>query len=533
VSQPAAHGTGVRTGAGAALQTRGAAELGMVATSQPLAVAAGVEMLSAGGSAADAAVAAAAVLCVVEPRATSLGGDAFALWWAPGALGPIGLDGAGPSAAGATVAAIRAAGHDQMPTSGAWTVTLPGAVDAWERLLRRAGRLGLERVLTPAARHARDGFAVTPAIADEWALHAHRIAGDAAAAAVFLPGGRAPRAGEVVRNPDLARLLDLIARDGAAAFYRGEPAERIGAAVAAAGGPLTAADLARWGGARWVDPLRRSFRGRDVYELPPPGQGIVVLEALEIFTRRAWTDPAEEEHLAIEALKRAFGDARDHLADPLMEAVDVERLLSDDHLAALAAGIEPQAADIRAPGPATDTVYVAAVDGEGGACSLIQSQYSGFGSGIGVPGLGITLQNRGKGFVLDDGHPNRMAPGKRPYHTIIPAMIGAEGAFAGCLGVVGGFMQPQGQMQILRQLFDHDQSIGAALAAPRLRFLGGREIGAEPTVDPTLLRELRDRGHEIRSLSNFGAGGAQAVLRDGDALVGASDPRKDGCARGR
>jgi gamma-glutamyltranspeptidase/glutathione hydrolase len=510
-------------------ELRGPAARGMVATSQPLAAQAGVEMLAAGGTAADAAVAAAAVLCVVEPRATGIGGDAFALHWAPGANAPVGLDGAGPSGAGATLDAIRAAGHTTMPSTGAWTITVPGAVDAWAKLIARCGRLGLEQVLAPAIRHARDGFAVTPVIAEEWAMHAGNIDHDEAATAVFLPDGRAPRAGERFRNPELGDLLGVIAAGGPGAFYRGYVAERIGAAVERAGGPLRASDLAAWAGAQWVTPLARPFRDMHVFELPPPGQGVVALQALGIFAGAEYADRAEEEHAAIEAIKLAFEDANAHLADPLLESVPVERLLSDAHLAERRALIGPASADLRAPGPATDTVYVAAVDGDGGACSLIQSLYSGFGSGIGVPGLGITLQNRGKGFLLDPEHPNRLAPGKRPYHTIIPAMVGRDGCFHGCVGVVGGFMQPQGQMQILRHLLDHGLGVGAAVAAPRVRFLDRHAVGAEDGFDPEVLDALRARGHEVRPLSNFGAGGAQAILSDGDELHGASDPRKDGC----
>ena len=502
---------------------------GMVATSQPLAVEAGVAMLEAGGTAADAAVAAAATLCVVEPRATGIGGDAFALYWPAGASAPDALDGAGPSAAGATPEAIAAAGHAEMPATGGWTVTVPGAVDAWAKLLERHGRLGIDQVLAPAIRWAREGFAVTPQIAAEWAMHAGNIAGDEAASATFLPGGRAPAAGETFTNAEMAGLLAAIADGGPGAFYRGETAERIGAAVQRAGGPLRATDLSEFTGARWVLPLARPFRDVTVFELPPPGQGIVALEALGIFAEALYEDRVAEEHAAIEALKLAFDDAAAHLADPLVETVDVERLLGPAHLAHRRALIGSEAADIRAPGPATDTVYLATVDRDGNACSFIQSLYSGFGSGIGVPGLGITLQNRGKGFVLDPGHPNRLAPGKRPYHTIVPAMLGRGAAFAGCLGVVGGFMQPQGQMQIVRHLVDHGVGVGEALAAPRARFLDGRAVGLEPGFDPQVAEGLRARGHELRPLSNFGAGGAQAILRIGDELHGASDPRKDGC----
>lgn len=506
------------------------AEAGMVATSQPLAVQAGVEMLTAGGTAADAAIAAAAALCVVEPRATGVGGDAFALYWPAGAGEPEALDGAGPSGAGATVEAIRAAGHDEMPSSGAWTITVPGAVATWARLAARHGRLGLDRLLAPAIKIADSGFEVTRAIADEWALHAGRIAGNAAAETVFLPG-RAPKAGERFANHELARLLERIARDGEDGFYRGQVAELIGDAVAQAGGPLRAADLAAWCGPRFVAPVARDYRGVRVYETPPPGQGIVALAALGVFEGAEPVDRIEEEHVALESLKLAFADAAALLADPLIAEVPVARLLSDDHLAERRALIGSQARDVAAPGPATDTVYVTAVDGEGNACSFIQSLYSGFGAGIGVSGLGITLQNRGKGFVLDEGHPNQLAPGKRPYHTIIPGMLGRDGGFYGCIGCVGGFMQPQGQMQIVRHLIDHGMDIGAALAAPRLRFLDGLEIGAEPAFVAATIAGLESRGHRVRPLSNFGAGGAQAILREGDRLSGASDPRKDGCAR--
>ncbi|HYZ28424.1 MAG TPA: gamma-glutamyltransferase family protein [Thermoleophilaceae bacterium] len=501
----------------------------MVATSQPLAVQAGVEMLEAGGNAVDAAIAAAAALCVVEPRATGIGGDAFALYWAPGAPAPVALDGAGPSAGGATVDAIRAAGHTTMPSTGPWTVTVPGAVSAWATLMEAHGRLGLARAVAPAVRYATYGFEVTPVVAAEWAMHAARIEHDEAASSVFLPHGRAPRAGETFSNRAMGRLLAEIGDGGRKAFYDGEVAERIGAAVERAGGPLRASDLSSFRGAIWVDPLARGFRDATVFELPPPGQGVVALEALGIFEHLAPADRGDEEHLAIEALKRGFLDATLHLADPLVVDVEVERLLSDDHLAERAAEIGGEAADIAAPGPPTDTVYVAAVDGDGGACSLIQSLYSGFGSGIGVPGLGITLQNRGKGFVLTAGHPNQLAPGKRPYHTIIPAMLARGGSFYGCLGVVGGFMQPQGQMQILRHLLDHGMTAFEALAAPRVRFLDGRAIGVEPGFDAALVGELERRGHEVSTLGRFGAGGAQLVLRDGDELAGASDPRKDGC----
>jgi gamma-glutamyltranspeptidase/glutathione hydrolase len=274
----------------------------------------------------------------------------------------------------------------------------------------------------------------------------------------------------------------------------------------------------------------RRFRDVDVFELPPPGQGLIVLEALGIFAPLDLSDPADEEHAAIEAIKLAFADAGRHGADPAVTAVPTERLLSEEHLAAQRARIDMAAAGLATGSGASDTVYVAAADGEGGACSFIQSLYEGFGSGVAVSGTGIVLQNRGAGFVLDRGHPNRVAPGKRPYHTIIPAMLGRGDALLGCLGVVGGFMQPQGQMQILRHLLDHGMGLQAAVDAPRTRFTGGRGVALEPGYDRGIAAELARRGHQLAELDRSSAGGAQAILRDGDVLRGASDPRKDGVA---
>jgi gamma-glutamyltranspeptidase/glutathione hydrolase len=508
------------------------ADGGMVATSHPLAAEAGIEMLEAGGTAADAAVAAAAVLTVVDPRSTSIGGDAFGLVWPAGAAAPVALAGAGPSAATLSVEAIRAAGFEQMPKIGPWTVTVPGSVSAWERLLERFGRLGLERVLQPAIRLAEGGFAVAPIIAGEWGDAQQRLTADETAARLFLPGGRAPNAGDRLANPELGGVLRTLARDGASAFYEGDLAERIGAAVDAAGGPLRAGDLAAWKGAQWVDPISRRYRDVDVYELPPPGQGIVVLEALGIFAGVECADLLDEEHAAIESLKIAFADAAAHVADPDVVAVPTERLLGEAHLAAGRARIDMGSAHGSVAGRATDTIYVAVVDGEGTGCSFIQSLYEGFGSGIAVPGTGMLLQNRGTNFVLDDGHPNQAAGGKRPYHTIIPAILGDAGGFLGCLGVVGGFMQPQGQMQILRHVLDHGMGLQEAVDAPRVRYLRDRRIGVEDGYRPDLAEGLARRGHELEPLGRFAGGGAQAILARDGVLTGASDKRKDGRALG-
>jgi gamma-glutamyltranspeptidase/glutathione hydrolase len=505
----------------------------MVATSHPLAARAGVDALDAGGSAADAAVAAAAVLCVVDPRSTGIGGDAFALHWPAGADAPVALAAAGPAPAALSIEALRSAGLTTMPQIGPWSITVPGAVSAWERLLARFGRLGLDRALAPSIAYARDGFEVSPIVAGEWLAGTPRLQTDETARALLLPGGRAPRAGERWANAELARVLEEVARDGASAFYLGATAERIGSAVERAGGPLRPSDLAEWPGAEWVEPLRRRFRDVEVVELPPPGQGIVVLEALGIFEELEPTTAADEEHAAIESLKLAFADAARFVADPAVEPVPTQRLLSSEHLTRRRAQIDMSMAGDATAAAATDTVYVAAVDGDGGACSFIQSLYEGFGSGIAVPGTGIVLQNRGSCFVADPDHPNRPAPRKRPYHTIIPAMVARGGRFAGCLGVVGGFMQPQGQMQILRHLLDHGMDLQAAVDAPRARVIGNRRVALERHYDRRLAAELARRGHELTDLDRFSAGGAQAIMVDDGVLHGASDVRKDGCALGR
>jgi gamma-glutamyltranspeptidase/glutathione hydrolase len=505
----------------------------MVATSHPRAAQAGLDMLDAGGSAADAAVAAAAVLNVVDPRSTGIGGDAFALCWFGDAEAPTALAAAGPAPAAMSVDALRAAGFDAMPGLGPWSITVPGSVSGWAALLDRYGRLGLERVLAPAIDLAEHGFAVTPVVAGEWAANVGRLAHDAAATAAFLPGGRAPRAGERFANPALGATLRRLAAAGPDELYRGALGDAIGAAVTAAGGPLRAEDLAAWAGAEWVEPITLRYRGVDVYELPPPGQGLIALQALALYEAIAPADPADQEHVAAEALKLAFADAQAYVADPDVEAVPTGALLSDRYLAERRAAIDPRRAGDAIAGRPGDTVYVAAVDADGGACSFIQSLYEGFGSGVCVPDTGVLMQNRGSSFVLDDEHPNRPAGGKRPYHTIIPALLARDGEMLGCLGVVGGFMQPQGQLQILRGVLERGLDPQEALDAPRFRVLGGRRLGLEPGFDDGVRAELSARGHELSELGRFEGGGAQLVLRADDGLRGASDRRKDGHAVGR
>jgi gamma-glutamyltranspeptidase/glutathione hydrolase len=506
---------------------------GMVATQHDLAVEAALEVLDAGGTAADGAVAAAAVLCVVDPRSTGLGGDVFALYWEQGSSLPVALSSAGVAPRTLTVDALRAAGHATMPTDGPWSITVPGAPAGWEALLGRFGRLDRERLLAPAIRHARDGHAVRPAVAAEWTTAVAKLERNAAASTTFLVDGRPPKDGEWFAVPDLAATLERFVADGAEPFYRGDLAERIGATVAGLGGPLRADDLAAWRGPEWVDPITAPYRGIDVYEMPPPVQGLVALEALRIYERIETSNAEDEDHAAIEAIKLAYEDANDYIADPEFTDVPVELLLSNGHIEAQRRRITADGVLSGAVGRPSDTVYAAVVDGDGNACSFIQSVYDGFGSGVVVPGTGMALQNRGSGFRLHDTHPNRPEPGKRPLHTILPAMLGADAGFGGCLAVVGGYMQPQGQLQVLRNILDRGMTPQQAVDAPRFRVYRGREVALEEGYDAAVAEGLRRRGHEVTRLDPFERGGGQVILRDGDQYRGGSDRRKDGYAAGR
>ena len=506
---------------------------GMVATQHDLAVEAALAILESGGTAADGAVAAAAVLCVVDPRSTGLGGDVFALYWPQGATAPVALSSAGVSPRALTVDAIRAAGHTQMPVDGPWTVTVPGAPAGWEALLERFGRVDPRRILEAAVRHAREGHAVRPAVAAEWTTAVSKLERNAAASSTFLVDGRPPKEGEWFAVPDLAKTLERFAEAGAEPFYRGEIAERIGGAVRDLGGPLRAEDLAAWHGPEWVDPIAATYRGLDVYEMPPPVQGLVALEALRIYEGIETHDAIDEDHAAIEAIKLAYDDANDHVSDPAFSDVPVDRLLSDDHIVAQRRRIRRDGVLEGNVGRPSDTVYVAVVDDEGNACSFIQSVYDGFGSGVVVPGTGVALQNRGSGFRLSDTHPNRPEPGKRPLHTILPAMLAARQEFRGCMAVVGGYMQPQGQLQVLRNVVDRGMTPQQAVDAPRFRVYKGREVALEEGYDDKIADGLGRRGHDITRLDAFERGGGQMILRDGDIYRGGSDRRKDGYAAGR
>jgi len=511
---------------------------GAVAASQPLAAQAGLQALQAGGNAIDAALATAAVLNVVEPMSTGLGGDVFALVYWAAHRKVYALNGSGRAPWAATPEAYAARGLEAVPQRGMLAVTVPGAPAAWCDLAARFGRLGLARDLAPAIAYAGEGYPVSETIARLWKRSEPLLSGDAESARVFMPDGRAPLPGERIRLPDLAASLGLLAEGGPAAFYRGPIARAIVATSEARGGLLSLQDLIDHR-STWVDPLSTLYRGHRVWECPPNGQGIAVLLALNILQGydlgRMSPDDADTLHLKMEAVKLAMVDAGRYVADPALANVPVESLLSDAYALGRRAEItlDHAIADPRPwPLPTShDTVYLAAVDGEGNACSLINSLYMGFGSGITVPGTGIVLQNRGHLFTLDPTHPNCLAPHKRPYHTIIPGMVTREDDLVLCFGVMGGFMQPQGQVQVLCNLLDHGMTPQEALDAPRFCYESGATFHLEPYFGPGVFERLRSRGHVIPDEpGSFGGGEVIMVHPTSGALLAGAEPRNDSAA---
>jgi gamma-glutamyltranspeptidase/glutathione hydrolase len=507
-----------------------------VAASQPLATAAGIEMLLAGGNAVDAAVAAAMTLTVVEPNGCGLGSDAFAIVWDGTRLH--GLDASGRSPAGWS--AERFAGRTRMPTRGWDAVTVPGAVSGWVALSERFGRLPFERLAAPAIRHAREGYAVTPIIADLWARAAPILKGQPGFAEVFMPGGRAPVAGEIFRSEAHARSLEEIAATRGEALYRGRLAEAIAAEAKRDGGALSLEDLGAHE-AEWVEPLSQAFAGHVVHELPPAGQGVATLIALGIL--EALGGPGEPDdpwcmHVVIEATKLALADLYAHVGDRGGMTVSPADLLDPAYLASRAELYDSSFAGD--PGHGTPrpggTVCLSAADAEGMMVSFIQSNYLHFGSGVVVPGTGISLQNRGAGFVLDPAHPNAVGPRKRPFHTIIPGFAtDADGAPRMAFGLMGGPMQAQGHVQMALRILGAGQNPQAAADAPRWRLTGGLGLAVEPEMDAHTVATLQRLGHEVTLESDkeaFNFGGAQIVLKTDAGYVAGSDPRKDGLAIG-
>lgn len=518
---------------------------GMVATSQPLAARAGLRALEEGGTAADAAVTAAAVLNVVEPHMTGLGGDMFALVHHDGDV--VGLNGSGAAPADADLDAYRErtdatgdAGEPTMPADGGLPITVPGALDGWQRLLDRFGAFDLAEALRPAIRYAREGFPVTELVASQWARSADRLRGHEAAAATFLPGGSAPEPGDVFANPAFADTLEALAAEGPDRFYGGELGAAVVEAVQDAGGTLALADLEAHAG-EWTEPISTTYRGVEVLEHPPNGQGAVALEALnlaETFDLSADPGDADRLHRLIEAVKLAFADGYATITDPAVVDVPLETILDKGYAGQRASEVGPEAGTYPAKaGEGHDTAYLTAVDGDGTAVSFINSLYMGFGSAVTTNGF--ALQNRGHSFSLDPDHANALAPGKRPFHTIIPAMLREDGEFRASWGVMGGSMQPQGHLQVVASLVDSGLNPQAAITAPRFRWLDGRRVAIETGRLPDGTADvLRERGHEIVTEAAFAErgghfGGGQFIYRDeAGSLIGGSDPRRDGLAIG-
>jgi gamma-glutamyltranspeptidase/glutathione hydrolase len=508
----------------------------VVSTSQPLAAQAGLRMLLAGGNAVDAALGAAIALTIVEPISNGIGSDLFAIIW--DGKGLAGLNASGRSPAAWTPAYF--AGQKSVPVRGWNSVSVPGCVSAWVELSGRYGRLPFEKLFEPAIAYARNGYLVSPFVAQRWALQVPELKDQPGYAQAFLPGGRAPRAAERFALPEAAATLERIAETRGKAFYDGELADRMAAHAAANGGAMTRADLAAHAN-DWVGTITQDYRGYTVHEIPPNGQGIVCLMALGMLEHfdvaKLPVDSPDSVHLQIEAVKLAFADARAYVADgAAMTAVTPAHLLDRDYLASRARLIDTKRAQDFGHGtpPRGGTIYLTAADANGMMVSLIQSNYMGFGSGVVVPGTGISLQNRGHGFVLKDGHPNCVAPRKRPYHTIIPGFVTKNGVPVMSFGLMGGTMQPQGHTQLMVRMIDYGQSPQTAIDGPRFRVMTGLDVNLETAFPPATVSELARRGHKLVELPegymDFGC--AQIALRVDGGYVTASDPRRDSLAVG-
>lgn len=510
----------------------------MVSTSQPLAAQAGLSMLARGGNAVDAALAAAITLPLVEPTGNGLGSDAFCILWDGQRLQ--GLNASGRAPAAWTPDYFK--GHETLPFHGWDSVTVPGAVSSWVALSERFGKLPFETLFEPAIGYAENGFAVSPIIAKLWERGEGQLADQPGFAANFLPDGRAPRAGEIYSNRDFARSLQLIAETRGKAFYEGELAEKIEAFALAHGAGMRVSDLAAHK-ADWCGTISQGFDDITLHEIPPNGQGIAGLMALGILDhtsiRDLDTDDPRALHLQIEAMKLALKDTEAYVADvDHMNRVTPEAMLDAGYLAARAALIDPDKATDFETGtpPGSGTVYLTAADASGMMVSFIQSNYAGFGSGVTVPGTGIHLQNRGAGFSLDPSSQNVVAPGKRPFHTIIPAFLMKGDAPLMSFGVMGGPMQAQGHLQMTLRTQLWSQDVQMAVDAPRWRVTGGLGLACESTFPETTLQALADMGHVVglEAPDNaFGFGGAQLIAKLDDGVYAAgSDPRKDGQAVG-
>ncbi len=534
---------------------------GIVATSQPLAVAAGLQILANGGNAADAAVAAAAALNVTEPTSTGIGGDCFAMYYDAGARKVTALNGSGRAPARLTIERLESEGFRQeLPPFHPYTITVPGACAGWFDLAERHGRLSMEDTLQPAIRLAEEGFPVAPITAYFWDSSAQRQLRDAPGGVELTIEGRSPRAGEIFRNLGLARTFKRIAEFGKDEFYQGEIAQAIVNAVDGAGGCLSLEDLSEHR-STWEQPISTLYRGKRIWECPPNGQGLTALLALNILegfeTSSMQPLSTERLHLEIESLRLAFADTRWYVTDPVYSPAPLDFLLSKAYAAERRKLIDRNRAVLNqqhgTPYTSSDTVYLSVVDAEGNACSFINSNYMGFGTGIVPAGWGFSLQNRGHNFSLDRAHPNALAPGKRPYHTIIPAMATCsvgndvndgyrsssdDGELYASFGVMGGFMQPQGHLQVITALLDDGLDPQTALDRPRYCIkdsASGGEVALEEGISLRTVEQLAALGHPVDMVSGYARaifGRGQIIVKDADRGVywAGSDPRADGCA---
>lgn len=525
---------------------------GMAATSHPLATQVALDILKAGGNAVDAAIAANAMLGLVEPTGCGIGGDLFAIVWDAESGKLHGLNASGRAPRGLELQWFLDNGYERIPPFGPLPVSVPGAVDGWFELHGRFGRVPMRAVLAPAIRYAREGFPLTEVIAYYWGRNVERIGEYPGFAEVFMPGGRAPAKGEIFRNPALANTYERLVEGGRDAFYRGEIARTIADYMQANGGFLAYEDLAAHR-SEWVDPVAVNYRGYDVWQLPPNGQGIAGLQMLNLL--EAWDigamgfGSADYLHLLVEAKKLAFEDRARFYADPDFADVPTTALISKGYADERRKLIDPARAAQALPHgdpevlERADTIYLTVADAAGNMVSLIQSNYRGMGSGMTPPGLGFVLQDRGEMFSLEPGHPNAYAPGKRPFHTIIPAFVTRAGKPWLSFGVMGGGMQPQGHVQVLVNMIDFGMDLQAAGDAPRVRHDGSSEPTGERMTDGGVVRiehgfpaaaiaELERRGHRVEVINDGGYGGYQAIRKDGEVWVGASESRKDGHAAG-
>jgi gamma-glutamyltranspeptidase/glutathione hydrolase len=521
------------------------AQHGMIASESPQAAQTGLNILRQGGNAADAAIAAAAVNNVTAPASTGIGGDCFALYYDAKTQQVTALNGSGRAPAALSIEHLaRQRIHGEIPARSPHAVTVPGAAQGWEDLLKKHGTMTLAEVLKDAIHYAENGCPVSPVFGASWgAPLTEQFLKNSPNTEEYLPNGKAPRVGDIVKLPGLAKTFRAVAEGGAAAFYQGETADAIISTLQALGSVMTHDDLKNHV-STWGDPISIDYRGYQVVEHPPNGQGLAALIALKIAEAFHLADyPAESPeklHLMIEAMRLAFADARQYIADPAVTPVPVAALLSDAYVAQRRALILPQRAmqppDYGMPVNTSDTIYLCVVDGQGNACSFINSLYMGFGSGIVAKNTGVFLQNRGANFVLDPGHPNALAGGKRPYHTIIPAMLLKDGAFYGTFGVMGGFMQPQGHFQVVNAMLDDGINPQEALDRPRWCLdagTGDSILLLEDGIPVKTMAALAAKGHRVQPVSgqmrgSFGSG--QIILRDPTTgvLFGGSDPRKDG-----